>query len=72
MSTSVTVSPKKSKVFIITHGCQMNIYDSEKMLAILRDKKDMEVTIDPTQADLLLINTCSIRDKAEEKVFSEL
>lgn len=67
------LSPQKiSKVFILTHGCQMNVYDSDKILAVLRDKKGMEVTEDPSKADLLVINTCSIRDKAEEKVFSEL
>jgi tRNA-2-methylthio-N6-dimethylallyladenosine synthase len=68
-----TITPHKtSKVFILTHGCQMNVYDSDKILAVLRDKKGIELTEDPTQADLLVINTCSIRDKAEEKVFSEL
>ncbi len=72
MTNSAVDTPKKSKVFILTHVCQMNVYDSDKMLAVLRDKKDMELTEDPNQADLLLINTCSIRDKAEEKVFSEL
>ncbi|MBY0377134.1 MAG: tRNA (N6-isopentenyl adenosine(37)-C2)-methylthiotransferase MiaB [Gammaproteobacteria bacterium] len=72
MNNIAVNTSKKGKVFILTHGCQMNVYDSEKILAVLRDKKDMELTDDPNQADLLLINTCSIRDKAEEKVFSEL
>ncbi len=72
MSDSTIIPHKMHKVFVLTHGCQMNVYDSDKMLAVLRDKKGMEVTTDPNEADLLLINTCSIRDKAEEKVFSEL
>lgn len=72
MNNIAVATPKKRKVFILTHGCQMNVYDSDKMLAVLRDKKDMELTEDPNQADFLLLNTCSIRDKAEEKVFSEL
>ena len=50
----------------------MNEYDSAKMLAVLQDAGDMEPTDDPAQADLLLLNTCSIREKAQEKVFSEL
>lgn len=72
MQDNAIIPNKTSKVFILTHGCQMNVYDSDKMLAVLRDKKGMEITADPTEADLLLMNTCSIRDKAEEKVFSEL
>lgn len=50
----------------------MNVYDSDKIMAVLRDKKDMELTENPDEADLWLMNTCSIRDKASEKVFSEL
>ncbi len=72
MPDSTIIPHKMNKVFILTHGCQMNVYDSDKMLAVLRDKKGMEITTDPNEADLLLINTCSIRDKAEEKMFSEL
>ncbi|MDX9767954.1 MAG: tRNA (N6-isopentenyl adenosine(37)-C2)-methylthiotransferase MiaB [Ectothiorhodospiraceae bacterium] len=60
------------KVFIQTHGCQMNEYDSGRMLDALRDAQGMERVDDPEQADVLLLNTCSIREKAQEKVFSQL
>ena len=60
------------KIFIETHGCQMNEYDSSKMLDVLKDSGNMELTDDPTQADVLLLNTCSIREKAQEKVFSKI
>ena len=60
------------KVFIKTHGCQMNEYDSAKMLDVLADEGPIEATADPLEADVLLLNTCSIREKAQEKVFSEL
>lgn len=60
------------KIFIETHGCQMNEYDSAKMLDVLQHAQGMELTNDPEQADVLLMNTCSIREKAQEKVFSQL
>ena len=60
------------KVFIKTHGCQMNEYDSAKMLDVLGEHGPVEPTTDPAEADILLLNTCSIREKAQEKVFSEL
>ena len=60
------------KLYIKTHGCQMNEYDSARMADVLVDSHRMEVTQDPHQADVLLLNTCSIREKAQEKVFSEL
>ena len=60
------------KVFIQTHGCQMNVYDSARMLDALRVSHAFAPTDDPVQADLLLLNTCSIREKAQEKVFSQL
>ncbi|MBX2881018.1 MAG: tRNA (N6-isopentenyl adenosine(37)-C2)-methylthiotransferase MiaB [Granulosicoccus sp.] len=60
------------KVFIKTHGCQMNEYDSAKMLDVLSEQGPVETTQDPSEADILLLNTCSIREKAQEKVFSEL
>lgn len=60
------------KVFIKTHGCQMNEYDSAKMLDVLAADGPVESTNDPAEADILLLNTCSIREKAQEKVFSEL
>jgi tRNA-2-methylthio-N6-dimethylallyladenosine synthase len=60
------------KLYIRTHGCQMNEYDSSKMADVLVDSHALEVTADPAEADVLLLNTCSIREKAQEKVFSEL
>ncbi len=55
-----------------TFGCQMNEYDSDKMADVLRESHGLELTDDPEQADILLLNTCSIREKAQEKVFSQL
>jgi tRNA-2-methylthio-N6-dimethylallyladenosine synthase len=59
-------------VYIKTFGCQMNEYDSSKMQDVLEAAKGMTRTDDPAQADLLLVNTCSVREKAQEKVFSLL
>ena len=61
-----------SKLYIKTYGCQMNEYDSDKMADVLRASHGFELTTVPEDADLLLVNTCSIREKAQEKVFSEL
>ncbi|MEN9844168.1 MAG: (Dimethylallyl)adenosine tRNA methylthiotransferase MiaB [Pseudomonadota bacterium] len=60
------------KVFIKTFGCQMNEYDSDKMADVLGAAQGYEATDDPEQADLILFNTCSVREKAQEKVFSDL
>ena len=60
------------KVFIKTFGCQMNEYDSDKMSDVLRVAEGYEPTKDMEQADLILFNTCSVREKAQEKVFSDL
>ena len=60
------------KVFIKTHGCQMNEYDSAKMLDVLANGCGLALTEEESEADLLLLNTCSIREKAQEKVFSQL
>ncbi len=60
------------KVFIRTFGCQMNEYDSDKMSDVLRATEGYEPTDDVEQADLILFNTCSVREKAQEKVFSDL
>ena len=60
------------KIFIQTHGCQMNEYDSAKMLDVLKDSDGMELTDKAEDADVLLLNTCSIREKAQEKVFHQL
>jgi tRNA A37 methylthiotransferase MiaB len=61
-----------NKLFILTHGCQMNEYDSSKMMDVLRESHQLEKTTDPMEADVLLLNTCSIREKAQEKIFSDL
>jgi tRNA-2-methylthio-N6-dimethylallyladenosine synthase len=60
------------KLYIKTMGCQMNEYDSDKMADVLYESHGYELTSNPDDADLLLVNTCSIREKAQEKVFSEL
>ena len=60
------------KVFIKTFGCQMNEYDSDKMLDVMRAAEGYEPTQDVEEADLILFNTCSVREKAQEKVFSDL
>ena len=60
------------KVYIETHGCQMNEYDSARMRDVLQDRLGMTPTSDEAEADLFLLNTCSVREKAQEKVFSRL
>src|SRR5579863_10120507 len=60
------------RYFIKTFGCQMNEYDSARMADVLRSSGDLVPTTDPAEADLLLMNTCSVREKAQEKVFSLL
>jgi len=64
--------PAPAKLFIKTHGCQMNEYDSAKMADVLNASHGMELTQNEAEADVILINTCSIREKAQEKVFSQL
>ena len=61
-----------TKLYIKTYGCQMNEYDSQKTLEILKQDPTIEETSSPEDADIILLNTCSIREKAEEKVYSEL
>ena len=61
-----------NKLYIQTHGCQMNEYDSSKMMDVLRASHQLEKTDKPEEADVLLMNTCSVRERAQEKVFSEL
>ena len=63
---------KPKKVFIKTHGCQMNEYDSARILDLLKASHGVKLVTDPAEADLLLLNTCSIREKAQEKVFHQL
>lgn len=60
------------KLFIRTFGCQMNEYDSDKMADVLNDTGPIELTSNPDDADIILFNTCSVREKAQEKVFSDL
>ena len=60
------------KVYIRSFGCQMNEYDADKMADVMRVAEGYEPTNDPEQADLILFNTCSVREKAQEKVFSDL
>ena len=71
MTPAASQKPRK-KVFIKTFGCQMNEYDSAKMADVLGAADGYEPTDDPEQADLILFNTCSVREKAQEKVFSDL
>src|SRR6476620_3312729 len=60
------------KLYIKTFGCQMNEYDSGKMADVLRASHGLEQTVDPGEADVILFNTCSVREKAQEKFFHEL
>ena len=60
------------KLYIKTFGCQMNEYDSDKMADVLRVSQGVEPTSDPAEADIILFNTCSVREKAQEKVFHDL
>ena len=60
------------KLHIRTFGCQMNEYDTAKMAEVLQASHGLSLTEDPEQADVLLLNTCSVREKAQEKVFSQL
>lgn len=64
------MNPKK--LYIKTHGCQMNEYDSQKMRDVLHASHGYIETTDPMEADVILFNTCSVREKAQEKVFSDL
>ncbi len=61
-----------TKLFIKTHGCQMNVYDSDKMADLLNASQNLVLTDKEEEADVILLNTCSIREKAQEKVFSQL
>ena len=72
MSNTATPTKASKKVYIKTYGCQMNEYDSGKMSDVMNAAQGYEPTSDPEQADLILFNTCSIREKAQEKVFSDL
>ncbi|PJK15251.1 tRNA (N6-isopentenyl adenosine(37)-C2)-methylthiotransferase MiaB [Lysobacteraceae bacterium NML07-0707] len=67
-----TLSQPTGKLFIQTHGCQMNEYDSARMADVLAEHEGLELTQNAEEADVILVNTCSIREKAQEKVFSQL
>jgi tRNA-2-methylthio-N6-dimethylallyladenosine synthase len=60
------------KLYLETHGCQMNAYDSSSIANLLNKSHQLELTKDPEEADVILFNTCSVREKAEEKLFSQL
>jgi len=64
--------PAGGKLYIKTQGCQMNVYDSARMADLLAAEHGLSLTEDESEADVILINTCSIREKAQEKVFSQL
>lgn len=64
--------PTSKKLFVETHGCQMNEYDSARMADLLGESHGLAMTASPEDADVLLLNTCSIREKAQEKVFHQL
>ncbi|MCW8125569.1 tRNA (N6-isopentenyl adenosine(37)-C2)-methylthiotransferase MiaB [Microbulbifer halophilus] len=75
MSSELTEAPENKgvkKLYIKTHGCQMNEYDSSRMRDLLGESHAMVPTDDPEDADVLLVNTCSIREKAQEKLFHQL
>ena len=69
---NVQENVQKKKLFVKTHGCQMNEYDSARMYDVLREEQGYELVADESEADVLLLNTCSIREKAQEKVFHQL
>jgi len=64
--------PMSGRLYVTTFGCQMNEYDSTRMVDVLREAEGLEPTADPEEADVVLLNTCSVREKAQEKVFSHL
>jgi tRNA-2-methylthio-N6-dimethylallyladenosine synthase len=72
MSDQLSAQKASKKLFIETHGCQMNEYDSSRMRDLLGESHDMVTTDNPEEADVLLVNTCSIREKAQEKLFHQL
>jgi len=70
--TELAPNAPAKKVFIKTFGCQMNVYDSDKMADVMHAAQGYETTSNVDEADLILFNTCSVREKAQEKVFSDL
>jgi len=72
IDTVITSDKPVKKLHIVTHGCQMNEYDSARMRDLLGDSHQLVPTNNPEEADVILLNTCSIREKAQEKVFHQL
>ncbi|PLC53185.1 tRNA (N6-isopentenyl adenosine(37)-C2)-methylthiotransferase MiaB [Pollutimonas nitritireducens] len=72
ISRATAPAAETRKLFIRTFGCQMNEYDSDKMVDVLHEDQGIEVTQNVEEADIILFNTCSVREKAQEKVFSDL
>src|SRR5262249_11645818 len=64
--------PVSARLYIRTFGCQMNEYDSDRMADVLREAEGLELTADPEDADVILFNTCSVREKAQERGFHDL
>ena len=62
---------KKNKIYIKSYGCQMNVYDSNRILDLFKNK-EYEIAEDPKDANLVVLNTCHIREKAAEKVYSDI
>ena len=71
-SSHATTFYMAKKLFIRTFGCQMNEYDSDKMVDVLAGSDGVEKTDRPEDADIILYNTCSVRENAQEKVFHDL
>jgi tRNA-2-methylthio-N6-dimethylallyladenosine synthase len=71
-SSGIITNTTNKKLYIKTQGCQMNVYDSDKMADVLNSTQNLTITTDEADADIILLNTCSIREKAQEKVFSQL
>ncbi|MBP7488949.1 MAG: tRNA (N6-isopentenyl adenosine(37)-C2)-methylthiotransferase MiaB [Azospira sp.] len=71
-SSPIRSDPVSKKLYIKTFGCQMNEYDSDKMADVLNQSEPLEKTDNPEEADIILFNTCSVREKAQEKVFHDL
>ena len=69
LETAKSKQAGQQRVFIKTHGCQMNEYDSARMLDLLKQNEGAVLVDSAEQADILLLNTCSIREKAQEKVY---
>jgi len=72
LQSSSQSSPFTGGLYVITYGCQMNEYDSDKMASLLEKTHGLTLVTEPEEADVVLMNTCSVREKAQEKVFSEL